>query len=198
MLRGKNAIFVDTKGDFYVERFQEMAIERLGAMGSKNSHEEVQEMLKRLFVIRLLSESDLWSTVFQLNKTLEKYGNVDLLVVDSFSFFLKKSIDNFDCATSESEPWERCQTIAQLTTELRVIAQERNLAVVVTNDCTTKIKKKVRIYCASLGDLFFSEVNDRFILSRNSGSTTFYINLEKSLLMPSRITKFTIDQAGVQ
>ncbi|GLH16406.1 Uncharacterized protein GBIM_20680 [Gryllus bimaculatus] len=109
---------------------------------------------------------------------------VRLIVIDSITFPLQ-TIDN---------ALQRVSLLYDLMENLRTIASEFDVAVVVTNNLTTKVEtEKESSLIPALGESFGHSVNYRFLLGRMSDSNFVCVsgkNLNKSsLTVPFQITR---------
>ncbi|GLH16404.1 DNA repair protein RAD51 3 [Gryllus bimaculatus] len=115
---------------------------------------------------------------------LENVFHVRLIVIDSITFPLQ-TIDN---------ALQRVSLLYDLMENLRTIASEFDVAVVVTNNLTTKVEtEKESSLIPALGESFGHSVNYRFLLGRMSDSNFVCVsgkNLNKSsLTVPFQITR---------
>ncbi|KAK2961385.1 putative DNA repair protein RAD51 [Blattamonas nauphoetae] len=194
------AVYIDTEGSFMPDRAAMMA-------ESLSTHipqaPTVQEFLTRIHVYRPHSHTTLLATVRNLPTFLEQHPHVHLIVIDSISAPLRHQ---FEDGIST-----RNLIITEIASALNSIAKMNKIAVVCTNQLTTKPPKsqpqsepqQEAQLLPALGDVWTQHVTHRIVLR---------MALQKQTLQPIRIatvlkspvalsttsTPFTITADGIR
>ncbi|XP_019871934.2 DNA repair protein RAD51 homolog 3 [Aethina tumida] len=181
-LHGDNraeAIYIGTNRNFSKERLREIAVNFIEKhpVECKDFY-NADEILKHVFYTEANTCTELFSILNNLSEFINS-KNVYLLIIDSVSFPLKQT--SFD---------SRRPTIGKLFKTLRSISNIHNLAVVITNDVTTRIRHDVSYETPSFGDSFYHCINTRIITSKVRN--TFLAKLVKSAYQAPQIVQFNI------
>ena len=150
---GGSAIFIDTEGSFMPERMHQIAEGLVRHMHmSAKQHENVDERLSattRLTADRILSK--IWCfrvhdhteqicTIKRLGHFIREHkeDNIKLIVIDSVSFHFRRDFTNMG---------KRSRVLSDMSQTLHGLARDFGLAVVMTNQMTTRfLKSSNRIY----------------------------------------------------
>ena len=131
-LGGLNAdvIYIDTENSLSALRLKEM-------MDSWIKENEVinlesQDLVAKIQQITVSDHTELFEFVQDLHDYLERSKNVRLIVLDSIAFHFRQ---NFTDMT------ERTRILSKMAQTLRNIAYQKRIAVLITNQMTTKIIK---------------------------------------------------------
>ncbi|KAK7794745.1 hypothetical protein R5R35_000773 [Gryllus longicercus] len=194
------AVFVDTCSGFTVSRLSEIAeacvnhcsmLARDGLnqnMLQAMKHFSKISILENVFHVLCLTHVDLMASIIYLKKFLSKHKQVRLIVIDSITFPLQ-TIDN---------SLQRVSLLYDLMENLRTIASEFDVAVVVTNNLTTKVETgKESSLIPALGESFGHSVNYRFLLGRMSDSNFVCVS-GKNLNKSSVTVPFQITRSGIR
>ncbi|CAH2002432.1 unnamed protein product [Acanthoscelides obtectus] len=171
---GGQALYISTNKNFNSQRLKELArkfqrdCNLLKSRSEENEFDLTEEsIMENIYYIDVTSGDDLLSCIFLLDNYLEG-KNIRLLVVDSITQPLK---------TMEIKV--RLGLINKLFQQLRILASQFDLAVILTNDLTTRVNERESIIASSFGDSFYHMVNSRIIFSKNDA--TFHGRLLKSI-----------------
>ncbi|KAL9644856.1 hypothetical protein ABK040_005336 [Willaertia magna] len=152
-------IYIDTEGSFTAERTKEIAehfISHLNGIANKWGDSDltkkekmlqslenftVEKILSSIHYYRIMSLWELIGLILVISELLkqEQYSKVKLIIIDSIAFHLRKS-------SLESDNKIKEDVKRSLGVKLKEIAQEFNLAVVTTNQVTTKFSKQTDEY----------------------------------------------------
>ena len=168
-------IYIDTEGSFTIERTKEIAesfINHLNGIAKKNDSDltkkdammntlkdfTIEKVLSGIYYYRIMSVWELVGLVLVLSELLqrEQYSRVKLIIIDSIAFHLRKTTGQ------DSAKEELLKSIGQ---SLKTLSQQFDLAVVTTNQVTTKFGNKqdgfgksTVYYAPSLNHLWNSQV----------------------------------------
>ena len=126
--RKSRIIYIDTEGSFTLKRLLEMT----GSLINTND----------LKVYRIFSLSQLTSLIQELESILLDFSNVKLIIIDSIAFLFK----------GISDYGQRSVFLNSIGQELKKIAYEKKILIVLTNQMTTKIHNNQGILVPALGN----------------------------------------------
>jgi len=141
------ALYIDAEGAFSARRLRQMAagvsahvarvVQRLPAPRHERDALRAQcasdNLLRGVLVARPLTLADQSACLAGLDAFLSAHSRVKLVVLDSCSFHLR-----YGAAAAARDPSVRERLVWQLAQTLNAVAHRRNVAVVVTNQMTTK------------------------------------------------------------
>ncbi|XP_070571509.1 DNA repair protein RAD51 homolog 3-like [Ptychodera flava] len=141
------AVYVDTEGSFMVDRVIDIAqgtvthCQHITGIENNPEHKEamdgftVESILSKIYVYRCSDYLQLLATVILLPEFLQSHTKVKLVVIDSVAFHFRS---NFDDMAS------RTRILNGLAQNLIKMATQFQLAVVLTNQMTTRFRSDVR------------------------------------------------------
>lgn len=164
---GGQSLYVDTNQGFNPFRLEEIAqhcVERYSQTCTKYSRQDANpgefdkaSVLNNVLYQYCKDYTDLLIAIETVKSILESSNNnVKLIVIDSFSFLFPSFEDNTN----------RTRIIYEILTDLQEIADKYEIAVVITNELTTRIINDDAIICPALGDSLAHKVGQRIILSK--------------------------------
>ncbi|KAH7828196.1 DNA repair protein RAD51, RAD51C [Monocercomonoides exilis] len=121
------AVYIDTEGSFMPDRVEAMAKSLVSSIPECPS---IEVLLSRIFVFRTHTHTTLIATIKSMTQFLQSHPNVRLVVVDSISACLRHAFTN--------DGQQRMRIIHDIGSSLQNIARQNNVAVVCTNQVTTK------------------------------------------------------------
>ncbi|KAJ3183980.1 DNA repair protein rad51c [Gaertneriomyces sp. JEL0708] len=130
-----DAIYIDTEGSFIVERVAQMAAATINShhltsmSGCRNT---VDDFLAHVYVFRVHGYLEEVALMNQLDEFLKNHKNVRLIVIDSIAFHFRQSFTDMGLRT---------RLLNGMAQTLRRVADQYNIAVVLTNQMTTKINR---------------------------------------------------------
>ncbi|KAI9556763.1 D repair protein RAD51-like protein [Daphnia sinensis] len=132
-----HAVYIDTEGSFNASRLQDMSqacIEHCrNAMNLAAENWNLASITENIFVFRCKEVTELLSCVMILKEFLKTHDQVKLIVIDSLAFHFRHDMENAAL---------RSRVLHKIAAELARLAVESKLAVVVTNQMTTKFDSK--------------------------------------------------------
>ncbi|XP_042237415.1 DNA repair protein RAD51 homolog 3-like isoform X2 [Homarus americanus] len=134
---GGEALFIDTEGSFTAGRLKDMAtdaIQHAQTIGGKNvdtSDFTDISILKGIHYFRCLNYIEIVAVIKHLPSLLKSNPKMHLIVIDSIAFHFRHDFPNVKA---------RAGLLCHMTQELIQLATKFNLAVIVTNQMTTKIE----------------------------------------------------------
>ncbi|XP_055636639.1 uncharacterized protein LOC129775669 [Toxorhynchites rutilus septentrionalis] len=202
---GGKALYFDTNFGFHPHRLKEMAtactqhcrniVETLRKDLSEDVEGFTAEIIMENVYYKYISDSSsLIEELDTLENLLKAGEKIKLVVVDSLSFLIK-------CNTENS--LERLEVDYTILTKLHVLAYRYKLAVVITNDCTTRINPSNSTdstVVPALGECHSHKINQRIVLGaiNEEQPGIFIASIEKSLFRPRSSIKFRITEAGIR
>ncbi|XP_049852458.1 DNA repair protein RAD51 homolog 3-like isoform X3 [Schistocerca gregaria] len=190
------AVYIDTSSSFTLIRLSDMADACIShcsliarQQGKLPASTFTMEAIKNgISYISVTNHIQLLAAVFQLSDILEK-RNVKLIVIDSITFPL---------LYGELSSIQRTRLLHQILDELHLCAKKFKVAVVVTNQLTTKVfADGTSQVVPSLGESFGHRINHRIMLGAERGGT-FAAVLLKSTVYPCASVGFQISNIGVR
>ncbi|VEN37687.1 unnamed protein product [Callosobruchus maculatus] len=171
---GGQALYISTNKNFNSSRLRELAKNFLRDYNSlkvrtqKTEYNLTEEsIMQNIHYIDIISGEDLLSCILLLDNYLEG-KNIRLIVIDSITQPLKTM-----------EVSARFGLLNRFFQQLRILSNQFDLAIVLTNDLTVRFNEKDAIITPSFGDSFYHMVNSRILFSKNY--SVFHAKLLKSL-----------------
>lgn len=194
------AVFIDTCNNFSVARLMEIGeacVKHCENIAENTKNPELSEALERFCKTSILKNvfyflcadfNQLAASVIYLRDFLSENNRVRLVVIDNITFPLQNI----------SNSLQRRKLVYELVGNLRDIATSSNVAVVLTNNLTTKIGIDGKSTLApALGESFGHCINNRFLLGHIAGNNFACTNL-KNLFKQSTTVHFKITKSGVR
>uniref|UniRef100_A0A8C9UUQ1 DNA repair protein RAD51 homolog 3 n=1 Tax=Spermophilus dauricus TaxID=99837 RepID=A0A8C9UUQ1_SPEDA len=149
------AVFIDTEGSFMVDRVVDLAIaciQHLHLIAGTHMEEEHERALKDFTLENILSHiyyfrchdyTELLAQVYLLPDFLSGHSKVRLVIVDGIAFPFRHDIDDLSLRT---------RLLNGLAQQMISLANNHRLAVILTNQMTTKIDKNQALLVPALGE----------------------------------------------
>ncbi|ELW61576.1 DNA repair protein RAD51 homolog 3 isoform X1 [Tupaia chinensis] len=149
------AIFIDTEGSFMVDRVVDLAtacIQHLHLIAGTHMEEEHQKALEDFTLENILSHiyyfrchdyTELLAQVYLLQDFLLEHSKVRLVIVDGIAFPFRHDLDDLSLRT---------RLLNGLAQQMISLANSHRLAVLLTNQMTTKIDKNQASLVPALGE----------------------------------------------
>ncbi|XP_055378115.1 DNA repair protein RAD51 homolog 3 [Condylostylus longicornis] len=184
------AIFIDTSQGFNPHIIREMAAytsEKLMS-GIDGVTITVEEFLSNIEYLFCNTIEAIKQAINVIKEKVEKGENIKLIVVDSFTYIFR----NFN-----GPSYLRLRLVYELLTELQILADKNELAVILTNQFSSKVTdcNNLILYPA-LGEAYAHKIGQRLIFEK--GIIQRRIFLHKTLYGSSAIIPFLINQSGVR
>lgn len=196
------AIYIDTEGSFDIDRMAQMAqaavrqVQLIAASSSETTTHEIREVfneesiLANLIYFRVLDFGQQLAVVNMLPLLLQKHPKVKLVVIDSMAFHFRQDVDDMV---------QRTRLLSQVSQNLQDIAEQHDLALVVTNHVTLKSTTSI----TGEGDLVpalgesWSHAASSHLLLKWQGHERQAI-LVKSPDMPEGCARFQVTPQGIE
>jgi len=124
----------------------------------------VDDVLKRIHYCRVHNYTEQLAVVNSMSNVLKEHPNIRLLIIDSVAFHFRHDFDNMA---------KRTRLLSGHAQALNLLASKYSLAVVVTNQMTTKIKtdvgnkmNSVSYLVPALGESWSHAITSRVVLSQ--------------------------------
>ncbi|XP_033039564.1 DNA repair protein RAD51 homolog 3 isoform X2 [Trachypithecus francoisi] len=149
------AVFIDTEGSFMVDRVVDLAtacIQHLQLIAEKHKGEEhrkaledftLDNILSHIYYFRCRDYTELLAQVYLLPDFLSEHSKVRLLIVDGIAFPFRHDLDDLSLRT---------RLLNGLAQQMISLANNHRLAVILTNQMTTKIDKNQALLVPALGE----------------------------------------------
>ncbi|KAF7645703.1 hypothetical protein LDENG_00199490 [Lucifuga dentata] len=161
---GGQAVYVDTEGSFVVQRFVDLAAAAVRHCSLLAEDDEqraamttftVETILSNLFVVRCHDYVELLAEVYLLPDFLSQHPKVRLLVIDSIASPFRQLFDELS---------QRTRLLNGLAQQLISMATIHNIAVVITNQMTTKLWNGQSQLVPALGEKWGHAATQRLLL----------------------------------
>lgn len=176
------AIYIDTEGSFIVDRILDITKATIDHCKTVTDDEDtfkqftVDYVLSRIHYFRCQDYIELLAIVQLLPEFVHQHSNVKLIIVDSVAYPFKHDFEDL---------YHRTRILTKMAQNLRRIATENKLAVVLTNQMTTKLRYgKDSQLIPALGETWAYSSTIRMILKWEG-------NVRMAWLYKSPITKTT-------
>ncbi|XP_075994098.1 DNA repair protein RAD51 homolog 3 [Genypterus blacodes] len=166
---GGQVVFVDTEGSFLVQRVEDIAtaaVRHCSLLAEDDEQRAAMEMftvetiLSDLFVLRCYDYVELLAEVHLLPDFLSQHPRVRLLVIDSIAYPFRQQFDDLS---------HRTRLLNGLAQQLISMATTHNIAVVITNHMTTKLRHGQSQLVPALGETWGHAASQRLLLRWESG-----------------------------
>ncbi|XP_073091473.1 DNA repair protein RAD51 homolog 3 isoform X3 [Manis javanica] len=149
------AVFIDTEGSFMVDRVVDLAtacIQHLQLIAGTHMGEEhpkaledfsLENILSHIYYFRCHDYIELLAQVYLLPDFLSEHSKVRLVVVDSIAFPFRHDLDDLSLRT---------RLLNGFAQQMISLANNHRLAVVLTNQMTTKIDRNKALLVPALGE----------------------------------------------
>jgi len=187
-------IYIDTEGSFIIDRTFEIATATVEHLKKVAQNEEQQNIMRTFTVEKILENIH----YFRVHDFVEQIGlinalpfilkdlNIKLIVVDSITFQFRHDF---------SDNLLRTRLLSNMAQNLIGIAEKFNVAVVLTNQMTTKPGNDNKLVPA-LGETWAHCCTNRIILNWKDGSR--YAELIKSNSKKSALVQYNITSDGIR
>ncbi|CAH2095379.1 unnamed protein product [Euphydryas editha] len=186
------ALYVDTNANFTVERFKEILFSSLAKcqeiMGSSILIKE-EDALKKFHYVKAFGLENFCAFLYQLPNFLSDKPHIKLIIIDSIAFPFKEGISLK----------QRTGLLFRLMADLQKIALNKQIAVVLTNEMTTRIGLSTGAIVGSLGDTWSHRCNMRLLLTAPEPLKNLRLAvILKSNVTAERVAKFQITSDGIR
>ncbi|XP_067570202.1 DNA repair protein RAD51 homolog 3 isoform X5 [Pseudorca crassidens] len=149
------AVFIDTEGSFMVDRVVDLAnacIQHLQLIAETHMGEEhpkalqdftLENILSHIYYFRCRDYTELLAQVYLLPDFLSEHSKVRLVIVDGIAFPFRHDLDDLPLRT---------RLLNGLAQQMISLANNHRLAVILTNQMTTKIDKNQALLVPALGE----------------------------------------------
>lgn len=198
---GGKSLYLDTNFGFNPDRLREIATAcvqhcqrivrtKRPQMSEVTSKFTTENIMESVLYNHAHDCNDLNKSVDTLEKLLKVGEKIRLVVIDSYSFLIRCNIDN---------TMERIKQDHLILNRLQMLAQQYKLAIILTNDVTTKLNGTDPCTIApALGDSHGHRINQRIVLGQTSESGMYVASVVKGFHRPRMAVKFQISSAGVR
>ncbi|KAL0994459.1 hypothetical protein UPYG_G00122520 [Umbra pygmaea] len=161
---GGQCLYIDTEGSFLVQRAVDLAqaaVEHCALLAEDAEQREVlkeftvETILSNLFLVRCHDYVELLAETYLLADFLAHHPEVKLVVIDSIAFPFRHDFDDLS---------QRTRLLNGLAQQLIQMATNHNVAVILTNQMTTKIWKGQSKLVPALGESWGHAATQRIIL----------------------------------
>lgn len=185
------ALYVDTNANFTVERFKEILFSSIAKcqaiMGSSILIKE-EDALKKFHYVKAFGLENFCSFLYQLPNFLTDKPHIKLIIIDSIAFPFKEGVSLK----------QRTGLLFRLMADLQKIALNKQIAVVLTNEMTTRIGLLTGAIVGSLGDTWSHRCNTRILLTAPESLRNLRLAvILKSNVAAEGVAKFQITSDGI-
>ncbi|CAB3233395.1 unnamed protein product [Arctia plantaginis] len=192
------ALYIDTNTNFTLSRFRDVNREILSASFlrcQKVLDEPLQisedEALKRLHYVNAFGLESYCSLMHTLPKFIAEHPNVKLIAIDSIAYPFKDGISTK----------QRTGLLFRQMADLQRIALQNQIAVVITNEMSTRVGLSGGSVVGALGDAWAHRCNVRLLLSAPHTAqdpTHRLALLLKSNIASTAVATFQITSEGIR
>uniref|UniRef100_A0A4W2IE64 DNA repair protein RAD51 homolog 3 n=1 Tax=Bos indicus x Bos taurus TaxID=30522 RepID=A0A4W2IE64_BOBOX len=149
------AVFIDTEGSFMVDRVVDLAtacIQHLQLIAGTHMEEEhpkalqdftLENILSHIYYFRCRDYTELLAQVYLLSDFLSEHSKVRLVIVDGIAFPFRHDLDDLSLRT---------RLLNGLAQQMISLANNHRLAVILTNQMTTKFDRNQALLVPALGE----------------------------------------------
>lgn len=198
---GASAVYIDTEGSFMVERVVEIAdactrhLKKLainnGTAAQLEAASKVSRdgMLANIHFFRVRDYTEQLAVTQMLPSFIANHPEVKLIVIDSIAFHFRQDFQDMA---------QRTRVLAEMAQKLMHLAEEKDLAVVLMNQVTTKVLDNNRgsKLVPALGDSWAHAATSRIILYWQE--QTRHAFLYKSPWLPAKTAEYHVTADGIR
>ncbi|XP_061246129.1 DNA repair protein RAD51 homolog 3 isoform X3 [Bos javanicus] len=189
------AVFIDTEGSFMVDRVVDLAtacIQHLQLIAGTHMEEEhpkalqdftLENILSHIYYFRCRDYTELLAQVYLLSDFLSEHSKVRLVIVDGIAFPFRHDLDDLSLRT---------RLLNGLAQQMISLANNHRLAVILTNQMTTKFDRNQALLVPALGESWGHAATIRLIFhwdQKQSRLATLYKSpSQKESTVPFQIT----------
>lgn len=161
---GGKALYIDTEGSFLVQRVVDMAeaaVQHCTLLAEDTEQRQaleeltVEKILSNLFLVRCHDYVELLAEVYLLPDFISEHPEVRLVVIDSIAFPFRHDFEDLS---------QRTRLLNGLAQQLIQLATQHSLAVVLTNQMTTRVSNGQSKLVPALGESWGHAATQRLIL----------------------------------
>lgn len=182
-------LYVDTNTNFSINRFKEIVqashLKYQDLLG-KPRNVPTEELLNRLHYIDAFGLANFCAAIQKLPQYISDHPDIKLIVIDSITFPFKQSIDEK----------HRTRLLFQQMAEMQRIAIEKQIAIVITNEMSTRVGLSGNQVVGAGGDSWAHRCNTRIMLSQYEGHRLAAIL--KSNNSQQAVAAFQITEKGIR
>ncbi|KAM3961141.1 DNA repair protein RAD51 homolog 3 [Aphomia sociella] len=186
-----SALYIDTNTNFTPHRFKDIVTACLKKcqMLLDNSIEiNEEDTMKKLHYVNAFGIEMFCSFMYTLRRFIEEHPNIRLIVIDSIAFPYKEGIS----------AGQRTGLLFRQMADLQRLAVEKQIAVVLTNEMSTRVGLSTGSVVGSLGDAWAHRCNKRVLLSVDNNSCDRLALSLKSNNGHNNVGRFKITQEGIR
>ncbi|KAL4223700.1 DNA repair protein rad51c [Mactra antiquata] len=196
------AVYIETDGGLVLERLTDIVaatVKHCRHIASRDSDPDIQNIVSSMAVDKMLAgihvyschdNSQLLGTVELLPEFLKENRKIKVVIIDSVAFHFRHDFDDMSLRT---------RVLTNLAQTLIRISKTFDVAVVVTNQMTTRVHQgadKGSHIVPCLGESWGHACTCRVILQHENGSRRMW--LYKSSSQPQSYTPFQITKEGIR
>ncbi|XP_028734094.1 DNA repair protein RAD51 homolog 3 isoform X4 [Peromyscus leucopus] len=197
------AVFIDTEGSFMIDRVVTLAtacIQHLRLIAGAHMDEDHQKaledftlenILSRIYYFRCHDYTELLAQVYLLPDFLSEHSKVRLVIIDGIAFPFRHDLDDLSLRT---------RLLNGLAQQMISLANNHRLAVILTNQMTTKIDKNQALLVPALGESWGHAATIRLIFhweQKQRFATLYKSPSQKESTVPFQITPQGFRDAAV-
>ena len=189
-----DAVYIDTEGSFAKDRVMSMShalVEHFARSGDGaiDARYTPESILKRIYVCRAHDHTEQLAAVRSLDKLIASNPRIRLVVVDSVAFHFRQGFEKMSVRT---------RALTAHAQELNALAHTRRVAVVVTNQVTTRLAEGGASYLVpALGEAWAHGITHRIMLAVGRRGVR-RASLAKSACLKHGEADFVIVSGGVR
>ncbi|XP_053615614.1 DNA repair protein RAD51 homolog 3 [Plodia interpunctella] len=156
------ALYIDTNTNFTICRYKEIlkaSIAKCQRLLDDPTILNEEDALKRLHYVNAFGLEQFCTFMHCLPKLIIEYPNIKLIVIDSITFPFKEGI----------EPRQRTGLLFRQMADLQRVANEKQIAVVMTNEMSTRVGLSSGAEVGALGDAWGARCGARLLLAGGRG-----------------------------
>ncbi|XP_019837578.2 DNA repair protein RAD51 homolog 3 isoform X5 [Bos indicus] len=188
------AVFIDTEGSFMVDRVVDLAtacIQHLQLIAGTHMKEEhpkalqdftLENILSHIYYFRCRDYTELLAQVYLLSDFLSEHSKVRLVIVDGIAFPFRHDLDDLSLRT---------RLLNGLAQQMISLANNHRLAVILTNQMTTKFDRNQALLVPALGESWGHAATIRLIFhwdQKQRLATLYKSPSQKESTVPFQIT----------
>jgi DNA repair protein RadA len=175
--------YFDTENTFRPERIKELIL---------NSEIEYKDLLKKILVSKIMSNSALLLSLKELEKWL-KINDIGLLIIDTLNNHYHSELAN-----KRMSPYNTRKTFIKILDKINQLTKDYNLITITTAQVISNLNRDSSIRAIPSGNQLLNQYFSEYLYLDYIKQDKRYVQLVNSLKLPEKKLLYKITSSGIQ
>jgi DNA repair protein RadA len=175
--------YFDTENTFRPERIRELIL---------NSEIEYKELLKKILVSKIMSNSAMLLSLKELEKML-KMNDISILIIDTLNNHY-----NSELANKQMSPYITRKTFIKILDKINQLTMDYNLITITTAQVISNLNRESSIRALPSGNQLLNQYFSEYLYLYYKEQDKRYVQLVNSLNLPEKRFLYKITSSGIQ